>query len=373
MGTKPYVGATDAEDVTKVVNVTYLSDVYILGNYGDGWNFNDGSHKMSYNEAEGTYTAEYDIPANSYIVFARKLSENALWNDGRSYFGPKNDNDNDNDDLEMDVDNKSGELNMSANTVIHIAQAGFYQFTINASGKTFTITRTLPQVEKPKITPNGGNFAASQTVTITTTTDGASIYYTTDESEPSAENGTLYEGELTLSANTTLKAIAVKDGMRPSEVATATFTKTGIDDLAGVIALGAGKNFTFVGNVVVTFKGTYGNHTLVGLRDVSQNNANGHGGGVFHNTATDLTVGQVLQPGWTGKTNVYNGLTQIENASGIVICRSDCWRFFLFERSGFEFTADNLMSTSVSISSCETLLSVMRARKLLGLMTRRKL
>lgn len=339
MGTKPYVGATDAEDVTKVVNVTYLSDVYILGNYGDGWNFNDGSHKMSYNEAEGTYTAEYDIPANSYIVFARKLSENALWNDGRSYFGPKNDDDN--DDLEMDVDNKSGELNMSANTVIHITQAGFYQFTINASGKTFTITRTLPQVEKPKITPNGGNFAASQTVTITTTTDGASIYYTTDESEPSAENGTLYEGELTLSANTTLKAIAVKDGMRPSEVASATFTKTGIDDLAGVIALGGGKNFTFVGNVVVTFKGTYGNHTLVGLRDVSQNNANGHGGGVFHNTATDLTVGQVLQPGWTGKTNVYNGLTQIENASGIVLADQTA-EVLPFERSGFEFTAENL-------------------------------
>ena len=336
MGTKPYVGATDAEDVTKVVNVTYLSDVYILGNYGDGWNFNDGSHKMSYNEAEGTYTAEYDIPANSYIVFARKLSENALWNDGRSYFGPDH-----NGNLEMDADNKSGELNMSANTVIHIPQAGFYQFTINASGKTFTITRTLPQVEKPKITPNGGNFAASQTVTITTTTDDASIYYTTDESEPSAENGTLYEGELTLSANTTLKAIAVKDGMRPSEVATATFTKTGIDDLAGVIALGGGKNFTFVGNVVVTFKGTYGNHTLVGLRDVSQNKANGHGGGVFHNTATDLTVGQVLQPGWTGKTNVYNGLTQIENASGIVLADQTA-EVLPFERSGFEFTADNL-------------------------------
>lgn len=336
MGTKPYVGATDAEDVTKVVNVTYLSDVYILGNYGDGWNFNDGSHKMSYNEAEGTYTAEYDIPANSYIVFARKLSENALWNDGRSYFGPDH-----NGNLEMDADNKSGELNMSANTVIHIPQAGFYQFTINASGKTFTITRTLPQVEKPKITPNGGNFAASQTVTITTTTDGASIYYTTDESEPSAENGTLYEGEFTLRANTTLKAIAVKDGMRPSEVATATFTKTGIDDLAGVIALGGGKNFTFVGNVVVTFKGTYGNHTLVGLRDVSQNNANGHGGGVFHNTATDLTVGQVLQPGWTGKTNVYNGLTQIENASGIVLADQTA-EVLPFERSGFEFTADNL-------------------------------
>lgn len=336
MGTKPYVGATDAEDVTKVVNVTYLSDVYILGNYGDGWNFNDGSHKMSYNEAEGTYTAEYDIPANSYIVFARKLSENALWNDGRSYFGPDH-----NGNLEMDADNKSGELNMSANTVIHIPQAGFYQFTINASGKTFTITRTLPQVEKPKITPNGGNFAASQTVTITTTTDGASIYYTTDESEPSAENGTLYQGELTLRANTTLKAIAVKDGMRPSEVATATFTKTGIDDLAGVIALGGGKNFTFVGNVVVTFKGTYGNHTLVGLRDVSQNNANGHGGGVFHNTATDLTVGQVLQPGWTGKTNVYNGLTQIENASGIELADQTA-EVLPFERSGFEFTADNL-------------------------------
>ncbi len=79
-----------------------------------------------------------------------------------------------------------------------------------------------PKVETPVISLNDGTFAGTKSVTISTATDGASIYYTTDGTEPTYES-TLYEGAFTISADTTVKAIAIKDGMTNSDVATAEF------------------------------------------------------------------------------------------------------------------------------------------------------
>ena len=53
--------------------------------------------------------------------------------------------------------------------------------------------------------------------------DGAEIHYTTDGSTPTAES-TLYSEAFTLSDTTTVKAIAIKDGVS-SEVSTKSFTK----------------------------------------------------------------------------------------------------------------------------------------------------
>ena len=55
--------------------------------------------------------------------------------------------------------------------------------------------------------------------------DGAEIHYTTDGSTPTAES-TLYSEAFTLTENTTVKAIAIKDG-ESSEVATKYFYKSG--------------------------------------------------------------------------------------------------------------------------------------------------
>lgn len=70
--------------------------------------------------------------------------------------------------------------------------------------------------------PAGGTYTTAQTVTISCSTSGATIYYTIDGSTPSASS-TMYNGAITISETTTLKAIAIKDGTS-SNVATATYT-----------------------------------------------------------------------------------------------------------------------------------------------------
>ena len=77
-------------------------------------------------------------------------------------------------------------------------------------------------VAQPEFSPNGGTFTGQVAVTMSTTTEGASIYYTTTGAEAS-ENSKLYEAPITLTETTTLKAIAVKGGVKSYQT-TATFT-----------------------------------------------------------------------------------------------------------------------------------------------------
>ena len=83
-------------------------------------------------------------------------------------------------------------------------------------------------VGTPIFTPDGGEYNISVVVTITCETDGATIYYTIDGNDPSAES-TLYEGPFTLNTTTTVKAIAIMEGMDNSEIAEATFTRAQYD------------------------------------------------------------------------------------------------------------------------------------------------
>ena len=69
------------------------------------------------------------------------------------------------------------------------------------------------------------SFTSRTTVTITTN-GGASIYYTTDDSEPTTDNGTLYTSSFTLTETTTIKAIAVSvSDDKVSDPAVQVFTK----------------------------------------------------------------------------------------------------------------------------------------------------
>ena len=101
-------------------------------------------------------------------------------------------------------------------------------------------------VATPIITPETTTFNEGESVfvSIATETQDAEIYYTLDGTEPSTENGELYEGEIEITETTTVKAIAVKDGWNNSEVAEAKYTKTvvvegGVVDVLNLALTGA--------------------------------------------------------------------------------------------------------------------------------------
>jgi hypothetical protein len=84
---------------------------------------------------------------------------------------------------------------------------------------------TTPTVATPVMTPNGGSFTGSATVTLGTATTGAQIYYTTNGTAPTS-GSTAYTGSFVLSASATVRAKAVKSGMTDSGEASAVFTVT---------------------------------------------------------------------------------------------------------------------------------------------------
>ena len=82
-------------------------------------------------------------------------------------------------------------------------------------------------VANPSITPPAGSYASTQNVTISTSTAGASIRYTTDNSIPSPENGILYEGPFDVEVTTTVRAIAFRDQWISSSVISHSFVING--------------------------------------------------------------------------------------------------------------------------------------------------
>ncbi len=88
---------------------------------------------------------------------------------------------------------------------------------------TATATYTIQsQVATPTFTPVGGSYASAQSVTITSATSGATIYYTTNGTTPTSSS-TLYTGAINVATSQTLKAIATKSGFFDSNVATAAY------------------------------------------------------------------------------------------------------------------------------------------------------
>lgn len=90
---------------------------------------------------------------------------------------------------------------------------------------TAAFTINLPTAAAPVITPTGGTFVGPVPVTLTSSTSGAAIRYTTDGSTPTG-GSTLYTGPLTISTNTTLKARAFAAGMLDSATTSGVFTIT---------------------------------------------------------------------------------------------------------------------------------------------------
>lgn len=106
---------------------------------------------------------------------------------------------------------------------------------IDANGVALTTSITITVsaagiVGAPTPSVGSGTYTENQKVALKSSTEGVTIYYTTNGAEPGRTSGTRYTGPITVpgtegqSITTTLKAIAVKNGMQDSEVKTFTYT-----------------------------------------------------------------------------------------------------------------------------------------------------
>jgi len=114
----------------------------------------------------------------------------------------------------------SSPITVSATETLNaIAVETGYAHSAVATAAYTVSSGTLPA---PTITPAGGTYTASQTVSISDATAGTTIYYTTDGTTPTTSSNK-YSSAITVSASKTLKAIAAETGHSNSPAAAAAY------------------------------------------------------------------------------------------------------------------------------------------------------
>lgn len=166
-----------------------------------------------------------------------------------------------------------------ATSVIFNASVG--QTRVQSIIVTYT-PATAASVATPTFSVQTGKYTEAQSVTIDCATAEASIYYTLDETEPSAES-TPYSEAINISSTTTLKAVAVKNG-ESSAVASATYTfPTEVNSIEAFYELSDDTFAKITGNLTIVFV----NGSSVYMQDAS-----GSGGffgkGFLNGTQTKL-------------------------------------------------------------------------------------
>ena len=121
----------------------------------------------------------------------------------------------------------SGDASFATSTLTpgpHTIVASYLGEPTVSSASSGALTQTITgQVSAPTFFPLGGTFKGPHSVVLETASPGATIYYITGSTMPTTSS-TKYTAPITLSATTTINAIAVESGDTPSPVASATFT-----------------------------------------------------------------------------------------------------------------------------------------------------
>jgi Cu/Ag efflux protein CusF len=111
----------------------------------------------------------------------------------------------------------------STETIQAIAVASGYT---NSAVASAAYTINIPQTAAtPTFSPAGGSYNSAQSVTISDTTTGAAIYYTTDGTTPTASS-TKYSAAISVASSETIQAIAVASGYNNSAIASASYSIT---------------------------------------------------------------------------------------------------------------------------------------------------
>ena len=116
-------------------------------------------------------------------------------------------------------------------------RSGWYDSEIASA--VYTID-TTPTVATPTFNPPGGSYSSPQNVTISCSTSGATIRYTTNGSNPTSLSPT-YTSPISVTSSTTIKAKAFKSGWNDSQFASASFTITGLYEVSSLANIGTAR------------------------------------------------------------------------------------------------------------------------------------
>ena len=162
---------------------------------------------------------------------------------------------------------------------------------ISAFDITYSGGGGVQTVATPTFSPAAGTFTTAQTVSISCTTQGATIHYTMDGSTPTA-NSTTYSSPLAISETTTIKAMAMKTGMNNSNVATATYNIVQASTLTTI-----GQIWDFAENVGTTATPanvTFNNWYVSGVKGGQAIITDGQYGFVIYQSSHGFNVGDKL-------------------------------------------------------------------------------
>jgi len=173
-----------------------------------------------------------------------------------------------------------------------------------------------PQVATPTFSPIGGNFLTPQNVTISCATEGATIRYTTDGSNPT-ESSPIFTTPINVAVTTTIKAIAIKTGLDNSSIASATYTfPIDVPNIAAFKDANSSTNTTLyriTGDVTFVFR----NGRNVYIKDATA------GLLIYDNSPSTITHeynnGEVISGGVSGTCTIYNGLYELIPAVNIAV------------------------------------------------------
>lgn len=197
---------------------TVAEALNIISGYGDNAGTVDSNSNPVKSYTKGYVVAQGTLYNSTMITYY--ISDDGTNTNQLQVFRGKN---LDNSDFSAVTDLKKGDY------VVVYGQLYKYKNGNNAavaeinSGNYLTVHH--PKLAAPTFTVEAGTYYAAQSVGINGPT-GATIYYTTDESTPTvgADGTNVYSAAINVTANMTIKAIAVKADCMDSDVASAEYT-----------------------------------------------------------------------------------------------------------------------------------------------------
>jgi len=172
-----------------------------------------------------------------------------------------------------------------------------------------------PVVATPSFNPNGGNHIDPVNITLSTTTEEASIYYTLDGSIPD-NTKSAYTAPFIVNSTTTVKAIAYKAGMDASSVGSATYNfPTNVANISALRAAGSGI-LRLTGEAVLTLQTSTRNAKYI--QDATGAILIDDAAGVI---TTTYNIGDGIT-GLVGTTGTFNGMLQFTPIANTAVASS---------------------------------------------------